>query len=103
MLHLHGENVYFNSVSDYPVQIINWHDQDTPPSLSEALLKTKSTLCGGLRRETMVFGSAEDITNEAINAIQQTQGQRLLIGTGCVVPVIAPHGNLLAARTSVEQ
>ena len=24
------------------------------------------------------------------------------LGTGCVVPVIAPHGNILAARQSVE-
>jgi len=26
----------------------------------------------------------------------------LLLGTGCVVPVIAPQGNILAARRSVE-
>ncbi len=102
MLHLHGENVYFNSVADYPVQIINWHDRDTPPTLSEGLSRTRSMLCGGLRRETMVFGTAEDVRNEALDALQQTNGQRLLLGTGCVVPVIAPHGNLLAARTGVE-
>ena len=102
MLHLHGENVYFNSVADYPVQIINWHDRDTPPSLTEALTRTQSMLCGGIRRETMVYGTAEDVLNEAFDAIHQTQGQRLLLGTGCVVPIIAPHGNLLAARTSVE-
>ncbi|MCX6082454.1 MAG: uroporphyrinogen decarboxylase [Chloroflexi bacterium] len=102
MLHLHGENVYFNSVADYPVQIINWHDRDTPPTLSEGLSRTRSMLCGGLRRETMVFGTAEDVRNEALDALQQTNGQRLLLGTGCVVPVIAPHSNLLAARTGVE-
>jgi uroporphyrinogen decarboxylase len=103
ILHLHGTNVYFNSVADYPVQIINWHDQDTPPTLTEALPRTRAVLCGGLRRETMVYGSAEDVQAEAMDAIHQTRGQRLLLGTGCVVPVIAPHGNLMAARTSVEQ
>ena len=36
------------------------------------------------------------------DAIRQTGGRRLLLGTGCVVPVIAPHGNILAARQSVE-
>jgi len=50
-------------------------------------------LCGGLRRETMVYGSAEDVHAEAMDAIQQTGGQRLMLGTGCVVPIIAPHGN----------
>jgi len=103
MLHLHGENVYFNSVADYPVQIINWHDRDTPPALSEALTRTRAVLCGGLRRETMIYGTAEDVQAEVADAIQQTRGQRLLLGTGCVVPVIAPHGNLMAARTGVEQ
>jgi len=103
MLHLHGENVYFNSVADYPVQIINWHDRDTPPALSEALTRTRAVLCGGLRRETMVYSTAEDVQAEITDAIQQTRGQRLLLGTGCVVPVIAPHGNLMAARTGVEQ
>jgi uroporphyrinogen decarboxylase len=51
----------------------------------------------------MVFGTVEDVQAEVSDAIQQTRGQRLLLGTGCVVPVIAPHGNLMAARTSVEQ
>ncbi len=103
MLHIHGENIYFNSLADYPVQIINWHDRDTPPSLSEALSRTRALLCGGLRRETIVYGSAADVQTEIINATQQTQGQRLVLGTGCVVPVIAPHGNLMAARTGVEK
>lgn len=103
MLHVHGENIYFNSVADYPIHMINWHDRDTSPSLSEAILRTRAVLCGGLSRETMVYGTAEDVQSETIEAIQQTQGQRLMLGTGCVVPVIAPHGNLMSARTSVEQ
>jgi uroporphyrinogen decarboxylase len=103
ILHAHGENLYFNNVADYPVQVINWHDQDTPPSLAEALPRTRATLCGGLRRETMVFGTADDVRAEAQAAFDQTRGgQRLILGTGCVVPITAPHGNLLAARMSVE-
>ncbi|MCX6068587.1 MAG: uroporphyrinogen decarboxylase, partial [Chloroflexi bacterium] len=101
ILHAHGENIYFNNVADYPVHVINWHDRDTAPTLNDALSRTRSVLCGGLRRETMVFGSAEDVDAEAADAFQQTNGRRLLLGTGCVVPIIAPHGNLLSARKSV--
>jgi uroporphyrinogen decarboxylase len=103
MLHLHGENVYFSSVADYPVQIINWHDRDTPPSLADALSRTRAALCGGLRRETLVFGTAENVQAEINNAIQQTRGNRLIVGTGCVVPIIAPYGNLMTARSGIEQ
>ena len=102
ILHAHGENIYFNNVADYPVHVINWHDRDTAPTLNDALSRTRSVLCGGLRRKTMVFGSAEDVDAEAADAFQQTNGRRLLLGTGCVVPIIAPHGNLLSARKSVE-
>ena len=85
------------------MQIINWHDRDTAPSLAEALSRFQGGLCGGLSRETMVYGKAAAVQSEAADAIEQTDGRRLLLGTGCVVPVIAPHGNLIAARNSVEK
>jgi uroporphyrinogen decarboxylase len=103
MLHIHGENIYFDLVADYPVQVINWHDRDTAPSLADARSRTSSTLCGGLRRETMVYGTAEDISREAENALEQTGGGKFVLGTGCVVEIIAPHGNLIAARKAVER
>ena len=103
LLHLHGENVYFDAVADYPVQVINWHDRDTEPSLSDGLKRFSGLLCGGLSRETMVYGNAATVKSEAADAIEQTEGRRLLLGTGCVVPIIAPHGNLMAARKSVEK
>ena len=103
ILHLHGDNVYFDAVADYPLQVINWHDRDTPPSLAEGLTRFPGVLCGGLSRETMVFGNAAAVQAEAVDAIRQTDGRHLLLGTGCVVPIIAPHGNLVAARKSVEK
>lgn len=31
MLHIHGRDGMFDLLADYPVQAINWHDQETPP------------------------------------------------------------------------
>lgn len=102
MLHLHGENVMFDSVSDYPVQIINWHDRSTEPDLTEGLKRFPGAVCGGLRRiESMVLGTPDAIRAEAEDAIRRTAGRRFILGTGCVVPTTAPHGNLLAARNAV--
>jgi uroporphyrinogen decarboxylase len=104
MLHLHGVDVMFELVSDFPVQIINWHDQETPPSLSQARSLFPGVLCGGIQREaSMVLGTPQDVAAEAQRAIQVTGGKRFLLGTGCVVPITAPYGNLLAARKSVEK
>jgi uroporphyrinogen decarboxylase len=59
--------------------------------------------CGGLQRERMmVLGSPLSVTAEARDAIQQTNGTRFILGTGCVLPIIAPHANIYAARKSVE-
>ena len=103
MLHLHGQDVMFDLVSDLPLRIINWHDRETAPSLDDAQKKFKGVLCGGLRRyESMVLGTPEGIKAEAQDAIEATNGTRFILGTGCVTPITAPHGNLLAARKAVE-
>jgi uroporphyrinogen decarboxylase len=109
MLHIHGDAIYFNAVVNYPVQIINWHDRETPPTLAEAqtseVFKTSeaSVLCGGLSRDTLVYKTPVEIEREASDAIKQTGGRGLILSTGCVVPIIAPHGNLQAARQSVNR
>jgi uroporphyrinogen decarboxylase len=103
MLHLHGREVMFDRFVEYPFGIINWHDRESPPSLAEARQKFTGALCGGLRRqETMVLGYPEQVQAEARDAIQQTGGRGLILGTGCVMPTIVPRGNIIAARKSVE-
>lgn len=103
LLHLHGTNVMFDMAADYPVQAINWHDVETPPSLGQALNRTTKALCGGLRQwETMVRGTPEAVQAEAQAAIQATGGRRFILGTGCVTPITAPTCNILATRKAVE-
>lgn len=102
-LHLHGENVLFDQVVDYPVQALNWHDRSIRPDLAEGLQRFRGVVCGGLRRiESMVLGTLAAIQAEAFDAIRQTAGQRFILGAGCVVPITAPYGNLMAARNAVE-
>lgn len=101
--HLHGEEVMFDLVSRYPVQVINWHDTETPPTLAVGQQQFSGAACGGLRQwETMVRGAPEQVRAEAHAAIAQTGGQRFILGTGCVTPTTAPRANLRAARESIE-
>jgi uroporphyrinogen decarboxylase len=104
LVHIHGENIMFEKVCDYPVQIVNWHDQSTSPSLKQGLSQVSGVVCGGLKQwQTLVMGTSRDVLAESRKAMQQTGGHRLLLGTGCVTPVTAPGGNILAARQSVER
>ncbi len=102
MLHLHGKDVYFSLLRQFNFHIANWHDRETYPSLAEAKDLFNGVMCGGLRQDTLVYQDQAKVKEEAADAIQQTKGQRLILGTGCVVPVIASHGNLMAARKSVD-
>lgn len=102
LLHLHGEHVMFDLVSDYPVQAINWHDRETAPSLSEALPRFCKALVGGLHRtETMLRGTPDDVRREIRLAMEATGGRRLIVGTGCVMWLTTPVGNIRAARQAV--
>jgi uroporphyrinogen decarboxylase len=102
MLHLHGHDNYFSLLSSYDFQIVNWHDRETSPSLAEGQKLFSGAVCGGMRQDTLVYGDQAEVQKEAKDAIEQTRGQRFILGTGCVVPVIASHGNIIAARRSVE-
>ena len=107
LLHLHGLNVHFDLITrslfpDHLFQIINWHDRETSPSLAEGLKIFRGVACGGISQKTIVLGDRSEVRNEAADAIAQTGGRRFILGTGCVVPVIAPHGNILATRQIVD-
>jgi len=102
LLHLHGHDVYFSLLSSFHFPIVNWHDRETYPTLSEAQGLFSGVTCGGMRQDTLVYGSPAEVQKEAADAIQQTNGKRFMLGTGCVVPVIASHGNISTARKSVE-
>ena len=102
MLHLHGKDVYFSLLRLLNFQIVNWHDRETQPALSEARSLFKGVLCGGLRQDTLVLEEPAQVKEEAQDAIRQTKGKRFILGTGCVVPITASHGNLMAAKKSVR-
>lgn len=102
LLHLHGHDIYFSLLDSLQFQIVNWHDRETYPTLAEAQNLFAGVVCGGMRQDTLVYESQAEVQKEAVDALQQTKGKRFILGTGCVVPVIASHGNLATARKSVE-
>jgi uroporphyrinogen decarboxylase len=107
LLHLHGQNIYFDLIAQTLLpetlfQIINWHDRETGPSLTEGLMKFPGVVCGGISQRTIVLGDRSEVKKEAADAISQSGGRRFILGTGCVVPIIAPTGNILESCLAVE-
>lgn len=103
MLHLHGEAVMFDLASRLPCQVVNWHDRETPPSLSEGGARFPGGVCGGLRRwDTLVLGTPSQVIDESRDAIQALGGRGLVLGAGCVTPLIAPDANIAALKEAVN-
>jgi uroporphyrinogen decarboxylase len=103
VLHLHGDDpVFFESVADYDVPVVNWHDRDCGTNLKEGLAQVAGAALGGVSRNTVHLGAPADIVAEARHAVTQTGGRRLILGTGCVVMTNSPLGNLRALRQFVE-
>jgi uroporphyrinogen decarboxylase len=103
ILHLHGDEVRFDLMSRYPVPAISWDDRSTPPSLAEAATQFTGALVGGISQwGTMLRGRPAQVRAEIQDAIRQTAGRRLIVGTGCVTPITTPTCNIRAARLAVE-
>ena len=100
VLHLHGDEPLFELADRYPIDGVNWHARETRPSLAQGLMATTRGLVGGIARTAAEFESLE--AAEARDAIAQTDGRRLLVAPGCVIPSTAPQANLEALRRAVE-
>jgi uroporphyrinogen decarboxylase len=102
ILHDHGEDTMFDTLTQYPVDAINWHDRLVGPSLGEARNRYGGMVVGGVHEwKTLLTGTPAEVEAEIHEAIDQVNGRGLMIGPGCVVPTTTPPANLLAARQAV--
>jgi uroporphyrinogen decarboxylase len=102
VLHLHGEAIMFDVASRYPVQVVNWHDRETSPSLDEGVRRFNGAVCGGTCRDTLALGTAQEVRKEARAALETVGSRGLILSTGCVVPIIAADGNIQTVRDAVD-
>jgi uroporphyrinogen decarboxylase len=103
MVHLHGDAPMFRLISDYPVQALNWHDQETEPDLALGKSMCKGAVCGGLSRwQHLHFGTPTTVRDQARKAINEVNGRRFVLSTGCVTMVTSPLSNIRAVREVVE-
>ncbi len=97
MLHLHGEHPMFDELAGYPVEMVNWHDRLTAPTLKAAAGRFHGALVGGVEeRGLLATGTEAQVRAQVRDAITQTGGRRLLVGPGCVAGIAAPEQNIRA-------
>ena len=104
VLHNCGAHIFFELLSFYPVQAINWSVTSSGnPSLKDALDLTDKALMGGIdEKTTLRTGTPDQVAKEARDALRQTRGIRFLLTPGCSIPTDTPEPNLRALRAAVE-
>lgn len=105
ILHVHGDqNLHFDEVLDYPVQVLSWSDRLAGPSLREARAHTSKCLMGGWHEfKALSNGPDIEIRSEAEDAIQQTGGRKFILANGCSVPDDTDEKWLHVARELVDE
>ncbi len=86
VIHMHGEDVMFDLLKDYPVTALNWHIGETDPVLATyAATPGRKPVVGGLRRMALTSGDMDAIRADIASAMAATSGLGLLLGPACVI------------------
>ncbi|MDU4961778.1 MAG: uroporphyrinogen decarboxylase family protein [Sporomusaceae bacterium] len=85
VMHIHGNNIMFPLLKQYPVQGISWHVGETAPTVADFLAATDKCIVGGLQRFHITDGKLTELAEEAADMIKITGGKRLLLAPGCVI------------------
>jgi uroporphyrinogen decarboxylase len=102
LIHLHGEDVYWDVAATYPVDMINWHDRTTFPSLRQAKERFQGVLAGGIERLQIAGGPIDQLRAQVRDAIEQTGGRRHVVTPSCVIPTNTPDANIRAVIEEVK-
>lgn len=98
MIHIHGENTFFDLMAGYDGHAINWHDRRVGPSIEDVLRDYPDRAAvGGIDEKAVATMTSGEVTAQVRDARAQAQDRRLLVGPGCVALVATPEANLRAA------
>lgn len=84
-IHCHGNNIMFEILKDYPVQVFNWHAGETLPALDEAYQLTGKCLMGGLNRTDITHMNKNAIQNQIFECFKLMGGRHHILTPGCVI------------------
>ncbi|XJS10868.1 uroporphyrinogen decarboxylase family protein [Aerococcaceae bacterium WGS1372] len=82
-IHVHGNDIMFDLVKDYPVQVFNWHIWETLPELKEGMDYTGKTIMGGIARMDITNNKRNKLRHQIYRSIMETEGRQLILTPGC--------------------
>jgi uroporphyrinogen decarboxylase len=82
--HIHGENLFFEDVLDFPVDIFNWWDRGPKgPSLQWVKDRTPACVMGGIDQKIVARTTREFLKNHVREGIELGGKTRFFLANGC--------------------
>ena len=82
--HIHGENLYFDDVLDFPVNVFSWWDRSpTGPSLQWVKERISGCVMGGINQKIVARTTREFLKNHVREAIAMGGNTRFFLANGC--------------------
>ncbi len=103
MLHVCKQNLMFDLVVHYPVDVIHWAARTSGTTLADARQRTGRPLAGGLSLETLLHGTEEEVRAETRDAIIEAGRRGFILAPDCVIKGATPDANLAAVRQAAVE
>lgn len=104
LLHLCGDNIFFDRLRGYPVEALSW-DARRPgnPSLREGRERSGKMVVGGVDQAALASGKPHLVAGEVARGIEETDGRGYVIAPGCTFPTTTQKEMLEAALEARER
>lgn len=104
ILHIHGAQIRFRELLDYPVQAVNWHSWETLPSALAGMLVSKKCVVGGIDRFSVTSNDVPAMERQ-ISSIFDAVADRgdLIFAPSCTIRAGFQAGTLHAIRDIVRR
>lgn len=84
--HIHGEDLFFDEVLDFPVNIFNWWDRGPGgPSLQWVKDRISGCVMGGINQKIVARTTREFLRNHVRGGIKLGGSKRFLLANGCSI------------------
>ena len=84
--HIHGEQLFFDDVLDFPVAIFNWWDRGpSGPALGEVLAQTPACVMGGIDQTLVARRTQSFLTQHVLEGIRSGGDHRFFLANGCTI------------------
>ncbi len=102
IVHVHGYDLAFERVLEWPTEAYSWSHHHTRPSLAEARQMTSAALLGGIDEVAITRQSAGEVQAGLEQAVQEAGSRKLLLAPGCTIPPDSPQRLLQAVRKTAQ-